>query len=56
MFLLICLVPGCGGGSSKAATPTPPPAVSTPAGSYNVVVNASSGTATSSTGFALIVQ
>lgn len=56
MFLLICLVPGCGGGSSQAAPPTPPPAVSTPAGSYNVVVNATSGAVTSSTGFALVVQ
>ena len=56
MLLLICLVPGCGGGSSKTTPPTPPPAVSTPAGSYSIVVNATSGAATSSTGFALIVQ
>jgi subtilase family serine protease len=56
MLLLICLVPGCGGGSSKATPPTPPPAVSTPTGSYNVVVNASSGAANSSTGFTLLVQ
>ena len=56
MLLLVCLVPGCGGGSSNKTPPPPPPAVSTPAGSYNVVVNATSGAATSSTGFALIVQ
>jgi hypothetical protein len=56
MLLLVCLVPGCGGGSSNPTPPTPPPAVSTPAGSYNVVVNATSGAATSSTGFTLVVQ
>jgi hypothetical protein len=56
MLLLICLVPGCGGGSSNTTPPAPPPAVSTPAGSYNVVVNATSGAATSSTGFTLVVQ
>jgi hypothetical protein len=56
MLMLICLVPGCGGGSSNTTPPPPPPAVSTPAGSYNVVVNASSGAATSSTGFTLVVQ
>ncbi|MGB7601143.1 MAG: protease pro-enzyme activation domain-containing protein [Candidatus Sulfotelmatobacter sp.] len=56
VLLLICLVPGCGGGSSNKTPPTPPPAVSTPAGSYNVVVNATSGATTSSTGFGLIVQ
>ncbi|MGA9509284.1 MAG: protease pro-enzyme activation domain-containing protein [Candidatus Sulfotelmatobacter sp.] len=52
----ICVVPGCGGGGSSKSSSTPPPAVSTPAGSYNVVVSATSGAATSSTGFALVVQ
>ncbi|MGB8988182.1 MAG: protease pro-enzyme activation domain-containing protein [Candidatus Sulfotelmatobacter sp.] len=56
MLLLICLVPGCGGGSSHPTPPMPPPAVSTPAGSYNVVVNATSGAVPSSTGFTLVVQ
>ena len=56
ILLLVCMVPGCGGGSSKTTPPTPPPAVSTPAGSYNVVVNATSGAVTSSTGFTLVVQ
>jgi hypothetical protein len=56
MFLLICLVPGCGGGSSHATPTPPPPAVSTPAGSYNVMVSATSGSTISSTGFALVVQ
>ena len=56
MLLLICLVPGCGGGSSNTTPPPPPPAVSTPAGTYNVVVNATSGAATSSTRFTLVVQ
>jgi Pro-kumamolisin, activation domain/Bacterial Ig-like domain (group 3) len=55
MLLLIFLVPGCGGGSSSTPPP-PPPAVSTPAGTYNVVVNATSGTSISSTGFTLVVQ
>jgi hypothetical protein len=47
---------GCGGGSSHA-TPTPaPPIISTPAGTYSVVVTASSGTTTSQSGFTLTVQ
>jgi hypothetical protein len=58
LCLLLCVlvsVPGCGGGSSNS-TPPPPPAISTPAGSYNLVVTATSGSAASSTGFALVVQ
>jgi hypothetical protein len=55
MLLLLVVIPGCGGGSSNS-TPPPPPVVSTPAGSYNVVVTATSGPTTSSTGFALLVE
>jgi subtilase family serine protease len=59
LCLMLCLlvsVPGCGGGSSNSTPPAPPPVVSTPAGSYNVFVTATSGSAMSSTGFALAVQ
>ena len=56
MLLLTVAVPGCGGGSSNSTPPAPPPVVSTPTGSYNVVVTATSGSTTSSTGFALLVQ
>jgi hypothetical protein len=56
MLLLMVAVPGCGGGSSNSTPPAPPPVVSTPTGSYNVVVTATSGSTTSSTGFTLLVQ
>jgi Pro-kumamolisin, activation domain/Bacterial Ig-like domain (group 3) len=57
LVLLICVIPGCGGGGgSSQSTPPPPPAVSTPVGSYNVVVTATSGSTTSTTGFALVIQ
>lgn len=50
----IVLVPGCGGGGSK--TPTPAPVAATLAGTYNIVVSATSGSVTSTTGFTLFVQ
>ncbi len=47
------LLVGCGGGSSSS---TPPPATGTPAGTYTVVVTATSGSQTASTNLTLIVQ
>jgi hypothetical protein len=49
---------GCGGGSSSASTPTPtPPAPTpTPAGTYNVVVTATSGTLKHTANFQLVVE
>jgi hypothetical protein len=49
---LIVLAPACGGGGSQP----PPPNPGTPAGTYNVVVTATSGSTKSSTGFTLVVQ
>jgi len=54
MLLMLFAIPGCGGGGGSS-TP-PPPVVSTPVGSYQITVNASSGSIFSSTGFALFVQ
>ena len=51
---LIMFVPGCGGGGGSSQPPPPPPG--TPAGTYNVVVTATSGSNKSSTGFTLVVQ
>jgi hypothetical protein len=56
MLLLLLTVPGCGGSSSKPAPPPPPPVISTPAGSYNVTVSATSGANVSTTGFSVTVQ
>jgi pro-kumamolisin-like protein/Big-like domain-containing protein len=53
---LIVMAPGCGGGSSNHTPPPPPPNPGTPAGTYNIVVTATSGSTTSSTGFTLILQ
>jgi hypothetical protein len=56
---LIMFVPACGGGSSSGSggsQSTTPPATATPAGSYNVVVSATSGSTTSTTGFTLVVE
>jgi hypothetical protein len=55
MFALIVLAPGCGGGGGSS-NHGPPPNLGTPAGTYNVTVNAVSGSTTSTTGFILIVQ
>jgi sugar lactone lactonase YvrE len=46
------LLVGCGGGGSS----TPPPASGTPAGTYTVVVTATSGSQTAKTNLTLIVQ
>jgi Pro-kumamolisin, activation domain/Bacterial Ig-like domain (group 3) len=51
LLSLIILIPGCGGGSSN-----PPPNPGTPAGTYNVIVAATSGSTTSTTGFTLFLQ
>jgi hypothetical protein len=55
MVLLLLSVLGCGGGSSHTTSP-PPPVISTPAGSYNVTVSATSGSNSSVTGFTLFVN
>jgi hypothetical protein len=49
------LAPGCGGGGGSS-NHGPPPNLGTPTGTYNVTVNAVSGSTTSTTGFILIVQ
>ncbi len=54
LTLLIMLLSACGGGGSSP--PPPPPNPGTPTGTYNVVVTASSGSTTSTTGFTLVVQ
>ena len=58
ILLALVATPGCGGGSKAASTlpPTPPPVIATPAGTYTITVNATSGASTSSTGFTLTVQ
>ena len=53
---LIVMAPGCGGGSSTHTPPPPTPNPGTPAGTYNIVVTATSSSTTSSTGFTLILQ
>ncbi len=55
LLALIVLAPACGGAGSSAPPP-PPPVPATLAGTYNVVVNATSGSVISSTGFTLVVQ
>jgi hypothetical protein len=54
MLTVAILLPSCGGGGSSSQGP--PPNSGTPAGTYNVVVNASSGSTTSATQFTLVVQ
>ena len=46
----------CGGGSKSSTPPPPPPNPGTPAGTYNIIVTATSSSAVSSTGFTLVVQ
>ncbi len=48
------LLVGCGGGSSSA--PPPPPQTGTPAGTYTIVVTATSGSTTGTSNLTLIVQ
>ncbi|MGA9041438.1 MAG: protease pro-enzyme activation domain-containing protein [Terriglobales bacterium] len=55
MLMLIVVLPGCGGGSGGGGG-GPPPNQGTPPGTYNVVVNATSGSTTNSSGFTLIVE
>lgn len=52
---VILLSPGCGGGGSSTPPP-PPPVPATVAGTYNIIVTASNGPITSTTGFTLLVQ
>jgi hypothetical protein len=57
LLLLTMLASACGGGGGGgSSTTTPPPPPATPTGAYNVVVTATSGSVTSTTGFKLIVQ
>jgi hypothetical protein len=46
----------CGGGGHSSTPPPPPPNPGTPAGTYNIIVTATSGSSGSSTGFTLVVQ
>jgi Bacterial Ig-like domain (group 3) len=55
MLLLTVVLPACGGGGGGGGQ-SPPPSPGTPTGSFNVVVNATSGSTTSSSGFTLVVQ
>ena len=52
---LILLAPGCGGGGSSTPPP-PPPTPATVAGTYNILVTASSGSISSTSTFTLFVQ
>jgi hypothetical protein len=56
MLLLTVVLPACGGGGGGSGQKAPPPNPGTPAGSYSVVVNATSGSTTASSGFTLVVQ
>ncbi len=53
---LLILLPACGGGGGGSSTPPPPAVTPTPAGTYNIVVSATSGSSASTTGFTLVVQ
>jgi len=55
LLAVIALTPACGGGGSSTPPP-PPPNPATPAGTYTIMVSASSGTTTSITSFMLFVQ
>jgi hypothetical protein len=55
LLTAILLTPGCGGGGSSTPPP-PPPNPATPAGTYTIMVSASSGATTSTTSFTLFVQ
>jgi hypothetical protein len=56
MLTLIVVAPGCGGGSSGGGSHNPPPDPGTPPGVSPVLVTATSGSTTSTTGFTLVVQ
>ncbi len=55
LLALLFLAPGCGGGSGTPPPPPPPPPA-TAAGNYSVLVTATSGSTTSTTGLTLVVQ
>jgi subtilase family serine protease len=54
MIAVIVMAPACGSGGGGSQGPPPNPG--TPKGTYNVVVNATSGSTTSTSGFTLVVQ
>ncbi len=57
LLALLLLAPACGGGSSSSTPPPPPPPPpATPAGTYSVLVTATSGSTTSATVLTLVVQ
>ncbi len=56
LLVLIVVAPGCGGGSSGGGNHNPPPDPGTPTGVSTVLVTATSGSITSTTGFTLVVQ
>jgi len=56
LLMLLVVLPACGGGGGGGSQKSPPPSPGTPTGSFSVVVNASSGSTTSSSGFTLVVQ
>jgi hypothetical protein len=53
---LLVVVPACGGGGGSKTPPPPVQDPGTPAGTYNVTVTATSGSASSITGFTLFLQ
>jgi hypothetical protein len=55
VLLLLVVLPSCGGGSNNS-NHGPPPDLGTPTGVSNVLVNATSGSTASATGFTLVVQ
>ncbi|MGA6951473.1 MAG: protease pro-enzyme activation domain-containing protein [Candidatus Sulfotelmatobacter sp.] len=55
MLASIILLPACGGGGSNS-NHGPPPNSGTPTGTSTIVVSATSGSTTSTTGFTLVVQ
>lgn len=55
LLAVISFAPACGGGGSSTPPPPPPP-TPTPAGTYNLVVSATSGSTTSTTPITLYVQ
>jgi hypothetical protein len=56
LLAVIAFVPACGGGGNSTTTPPPVASNPTPAGTYNLVVSASSGSTKSTTAITLYVQ
>jgi hypothetical protein len=55
-LLFLSMLPGCGGTSSNAPAPNPPPTAGTPAGTYTLTVSADSGMLHHATTLTLVVQ